>query len=239
MAETLTPAARPVVVYGNGAMARVLHAFAAQAFPIAGFTVDAACIPRGESTFQGLPLVPFEAVASRFPPDRFDALVAVGFAGMNDLRRARHEALAAMGYGFASYVHPSVVRHPGVVIEDGCIVYDHVALHPGTRVARGSFIASNASLGHDCVVGPFGWINSGVALAGGVEVGEQSFFGVNASVADGVRLGVRSYVGAGTLVARDTEADSVTIAPAGERFPVASRSFLKFIARRVGPKATP
>lgn len=230
---------KPVVVYGNGVMARVLHAFAASTLPIAGFTVDAECIAPGTSSFQGRPLVPFAEVATRFPPEHFDALVAVGFAGMNDLRRARHEALAAMGYRFASYVHPSVVRHPGVVIEDGCIVYDHVALHPGTRVERGSFIASNASLGHDCTVGAFGWINSGVALAGGVQVGEQAFFGINASVADGVRLGARSYVGAGTLVVRDTADDSVTIAPAGEAFPVASRSFLKFIARRSGAKASP
>lgn len=230
---------KPVVVYGNGAMARVLHAFAAQALPIAGFTVDADCIPAGEPRFCGLPLVPFDEVGRHFPPARFDAIVAVGFAGMNELRRARHEALAAMGYGFARYVHPSVVLHPDVLIEEDCIVYDHVALHPGTRVGRGSFIASNASLGHDCRIGAFGWINGGVALAGGVEVGEQAFFGVNASVADGVRLGARSYVGAGTLVARDTAADSVTIAPAGEAFPVASRSFLKFIARRGARKDRP
>lgn len=230
---------KPVVVYGNGAMARVLHAFAAQALPIAGFTVDAVCIPAGETRFCGLPLVPFTEVATRFPPERYDALVAVGFSGMNDLRRARHEAMAAQGYGFASYVHPSVVRHPDVVVGEGSIIYDHVALHPGTRVGQGSFIASNASLGHDCDVGDFGWINSGVALAGGVRVGEQAFFGVNASVADSVRLGARSYVGAGTLVVRDTVDDSVTIAPAGEAFPVASRSFLKFIARRGGAKASP
>lgn len=230
---------KPVVVYGNGAMARVLHAFAADTLPIAGFTVDAACIPAGETSFCGLPLVSFNDVSTHFPSTHFQALVAVGFSGMNDLRRARHEALAGQGYGMASYVHPSVVRHPDVAIEEGCVVYDHVALHPGTRVGRGSFIASNASLGHDCKVGAFGWINSGVALAGGVQVGEQAFFGVNASVADGVRLGARSYVGAGTLVVRDTADDSVTIAPAGESFPVASRSFLKFIARRGGPKALP
>lgn len=230
---------KPVVVYGNGAMARVLQSFAAETFPIVGFTVDAACIGDGETHFCGLPLVPFEDVAIHFPPERFDALVAVGFADMNDLRRARHDAFAAMGYRFARYVHPSVVLHPDVVIEDDCLVYDHVALHPGTRVARGSFIASNASLGHDCRVGAFSWINSGVALAGGVEVGEQAFFGVNASVADGVCLGVRSYVGAGTLVVRDTEAESVTIAPAGERFPGSSRAFLKFIARGRARKAMP
>lgn len=222
---------KPLVVYGNGAMAEVFHSFAATDLAIAGFVVDEICIPAGERTFCDLPLVPYSQVKQVFPPSRFRAIVAIGWAEMNELRRQRHDGLSAMGYELASYVHPSVVRHRNVVIEDGCIVYDNVALHPGTIVRRGAFISSNASIGHHCLIGDFSWINSGVSVAGHVAIGPGCFFGVNAAVADGVHLGARSYVGAATLVARDCSADSVMISPAGEKFPATSATFLKFIGR--------
>lgn len=214
------------VIYGNGAMARVLLSYARHDREIAGFTVDDhLCADDG---FCGRPLVPFSRVAEAFVPGAHRMLIAVGYLEMNQLRARKHDEAAALGYGFDTYVHPSVMIHDGVVIEEGSVVLDHVAIHPGSRIGRGSFIAGNANLGHDCEIGAFSWINGGVSLAGGCRVGPGCFFGVNAAVAQGVRIGARNFIAAGALINRDTEDDQVYVAPAAELFPLDSRRFLKF-----------
>lgn len=215
-------------------MARVLASFLdadGRLDDVAAFVIDAEFLTPGSTHFEGRPLVALEDLPGRFEPAAHDAIVAVGYAGMNALRADRHSALKAMGYSMASYVHSSVLLHRGVRIGEGAIIYDHVALHAGAIVGDGAFIASNASLGHDAVVGDFGWINSGATLAGHARLGARCFLGVGACVADAVHLGDATYVGANTLVNRDTTPGSVLVSAAGERFPMSSGAFLDYAKR--------
>lgn len=216
------------IIYGNGAMARLLYSYARHSMQIVGFTVDDNCIDNAAQEFLGLPLLPFSQVEQHFPPDGHAMLVAVGFLEMNALRARKHEEAEKKGYRFASFVHDSVIRHDDVVIEDGCIVLDHVSIHPGCRIGRGTFISSNVNLGHDCRIGAFGWINAGISIAGGCSIGEACFFGVNASAAHGLRIGARNFIAANTLINKDTLDDQVFLSEAGQLFRLKSRAFLKF-----------
>lgn len=220
--------AQRIVIYGNGAMARVLHSYARHSLDVAGFTVDDACIVAGDTRFCGLPLVPFSRVEEVFGPAGHAMIVAVGYLEMNALRQRKQQEARERGYRFASYVHDSVLRHDDVVIEENCIVLDHVSIHPGCRIGPGTFISSNVNIGHDCAVGAGNWINAGVAIAGGCHIGAGCFFGVNAAVGHGVNMGSRTFVGANTLVNKDTRDDEVYVSEAGQRFPMTSAAFLKF-----------
>ena len=48
-----------ILIYGNGAMTKVLYSYARTSLNICGFKVDDECIPENISMFCGLPLVPF------------------------------------------------------------------------------------------------------------------------------------------------------------------------------------
>jgi sugar O-acyltransferase (sialic acid O-acetyltransferase NeuD family) len=220
-------AARPLVVFGCGAMARVFHSYVSALHPVVGFTVSDEFLPEG-GRFLGLPVAPFTALEQHFAPSEVNVVVVVGFHRMNALRREVSENLSARGYSFASYIDPTVRRHDTLSVGENTIVLDHVALHPGTDLGRGCFISSNSSLGHDCAIGDYSWINSGVSLAGNVSVGQSSFFGVNACVAHGLSIGERCFIGANTLIKDNTGADSVYISEAGSRFPMSSSRFLQF-----------
>jgi sugar O-acyltransferase (sialic acid O-acetyltransferase NeuD family) len=214
------------VIYGNGAMARVLFSHARHCLDIAGFTVgDQFCT---QDSFCGLPLVPFSNVEAVFDPRGCTMITAVGFLDMNLLREQRHRQASDKGYRFERYVHPSVMHHDGVTIEEDTIVLDHVSIHPGCRIGRGTFISSNVNIGHDCMISDYNWINSGVAIAGGCHVGRSCFFGVNSCLTEGVALGERNFIGANTMINRKTANDSVHLSEAGALFRLPSRSFLKF-----------
>ena len=221
-----------LIIYGNGQMARMFLHFARLEFDVVALTVDSAVLT--EDSIEGLPVVAFEALETRFPPAGHSLITAVGYREMNALRARKTAEARARGYRLARYVHPSVVRHANVTIGDNSIVLDHVALHPGTRIGEGVFIASNVSVGHGCRIGDWCWINSGVSIGGETVVGDATFLGMNATLGDNISVGRQCYVGAQTLVTRPTEAESVHISPNGERFPMRSQAFLEFLARSAG-----
>lgn len=220
---------KKLIIYGNGQMARMFLHFARLEYEVAAFTVDRSVLT--DPLIEGLPVIPFEEIETRCPPAGHCLITAVGYREMNDLRTRKYQEGRAKGYDFASYVHASVVRHPGVSVGENTIILDHVALHPYTQVGNSVFVASNASIGHGCRIGDACWINSGVAIGGETTIGDASFLGINATIGDNIRIGRQCFVGANTLVTRNTLAEEVYISASGERFPLSSQAFLQFIAR--------
>jgi sugar O-acyltransferase (sialic acid O-acetyltransferase NeuD family) len=217
-----------IVIYGNGAMARILFSYARHSMDICGFTVDDICIKEKVNTFCGQPLVPFNAVENTFDPKEYKIIIAIGFIDMNELRDKKYLEAKEKGYSFANYIHPSVFMHDDVFIGKNCIMLDHVSIHPGCRIGNSTFISSNVNIGHDCIIGPSNWINSGVMIAGGCEIGQGCFFGVNSSVGQGVQVGARNFIAANTLVNKNTKDNEVYISEPGQLFRLNSKSFLKF-----------
>ncbi|MEM6626915.1 MAG: DapH/DapD/GlmU-related protein [Pseudomonadota bacterium] len=218
----------PILIYGNGAMARVACSYLSRSRSVLGFTVDDELIDKASAKLAGRPVHPFSEVQSRVRPDSCEMIIAVGYRDMNALRLQRYEDAKSKGYSFTSYVDPSVIMHDGVEIGENTLILDHTSIHPGVKIGDAVFISSQVSIGHDCVIGDGAWINGGVSLGGRCHVGPQCVFGVNASAAHDVVLGARSFVGANTLVNRAVAPDSVTLSPAGEPFRLKSQDFLSF-----------
>jgi sugar O-acyltransferase (sialic acid O-acetyltransferase NeuD family) len=214
------------VIYGNGAMARVLFSYARHSMEIAGFTVDDAFC--ATERFCGLPLVPFSGIESVFDPMRYVMILAIGFIDMNLLRERKFQEATARGYRFTRYAHPSVLLHDDVIIAENTVILDHVSIHPGCHIGRGTFISSNVNIGHDCDIGDGNWINSGVAVGGGCRIGKCCVFGVNSSVAHSIRVGERNFIAANTLINRATKDDEVHLSNAGALFRLQSQQFLTF-----------
>lgn len=217
-----------IVIFGNGAMAKVLYSYARSSLNIVGFTVDDQCIHDHQTEFLGLPLVPFSKVESVFRPQEHQLIIAVGFIEMNDLRGQKYFEAQQKGYSFGSYIHNSVLLHDDVSIGENSIILDMVSIHPGCQLGHSTFISSNVNIGHDCIIAPNNWINSGVAVAGGCDIGEGCFFGVNASLGHGVEIGKQNFIAANTLVTSSTQDGQVFISEPGQLFKLSSKSFLKF-----------
>lgn len=216
------------IIYGNGAMAKLLFSYARHSMNIAGFTVDDACIANNACGYLGLPLAPFSRVEKQFDPASHNMIIAVGFIEMNALRVRKHLEARQKGYRFASFVHESVFRHDDVVIEENCVILDHVSIHPGCRIGRSTFVSSNVNIGHDCIIGEANWINSGVAIAGSCDIGTGCFFGVNSSAGHGLRIGACNFIAANTFINKHTKEDQVYLSEPGQLFKLKSKSFLKF-----------
>src|SRR5262250_3045240 len=93
-----------VVLFGIGQIAEVAHFYLTYDSPyeVKAFTVDREFIR--DDRFCGLPLIPFDEVERHFPPSEAAMLIAVGYAGLNSLRREKYEQAKKRGYQLISYV---------------------------------------------------------------------------------------------------------------------------------------
>lgn len=217
-----------IVMFGAGKVADVVyhHIKHAGTHNVIAFTTDAEHVP-DDGTFHGKPIVPFESVETRYPADRYGMLVAIGYHGLNEVRRTRYEAAKAKGYELVSYVSPRAGVGNWLRMGDNCIILDNATIEPGVTLGNDVVVWSNALIGHHSVIEDHCWIAGQAVFGGTAHLGESSFVGLGAIVGHEVELGSRTMLGAGVLATKCADSKSVFIAKNTELFRLDSERFLK------------
>jgi sugar O-acyltransferase (sialic acid O-acetyltransferase NeuD family) len=213
---------RPLVIFGAGEYAEVAYSYFREVgtHEVVAFTVDRQYVDT--DTSYGLPLVPFEDVARLYSPDSHDFFVAVGYAQINGVRRAKYETAKAMGYAMASYISPRAIIHPDAELGEHCFILDDVVLEPFASVGDNVTIWTGAVIAHYSRVASHCFVSIRVLIAGGTSIGEQCFLGVGAVLRDHLSVGERTVVGAGAILLADADADGVYIGAASRQAAIRS-----------------
>jgi sugar O-acyltransferase (sialic acid O-acetyltransferase NeuD family) len=205
---------KPLVVFGAGQIAELaLHYFRTDSErEVVALTVDAAFVD-GER-IMGLPVIPFESLASDFPPEEFDLFVALSYKNRNRIRRERFLAGRDAGYRFASYVSSRATILNGHDIGENCFILEDNTIQPIVQIGDNTTLWSGNHIGHHSKIGSHIFVASHVVISGNVTVEDGTFLGVNATLRDGITVGEEAIIGAGALVMEDVPPRAV-LAPAG------------------------
>src|SRR3546814_13167250 len=95
--------------------------------------------PEVGDSLLGLPLTPFEILEERFPPDRYDLLIAIGPHQVNGPRAARFEEARKKGYRFASYIASGARLWPDLDIGPGCMAFENAPVEPSSRIGAPTY----------------------------------------------------------------------------------------------------
>lgn len=203
---------KPLILFGNSRFSSLAWYCLSHDSPyrVAAFTVDRNYMGNG-GIHEGLPVVPFEDLAQRYPPDAFGILLPLGYHAINGLRRDRFLQALDMGYEVASYLSSRASVWPDLVIGRNCLVYEGAVIQPFSVIGDNVLIRSNAHVSHHCRIEDHAFIAAGAVLGGGVTVGKQAFVGLGAVIRDGLAVAERSFIGAGAVVVADTEPDAVYV----------------------------
>ncbi|EXI73309.1 MAG TPA: acetyltransferase [Candidatus Accumulibacter phosphatis] len=195
---------RPLVIFGVGELAQLAHYYFTHdtGRRIAGFAADSARI--AESEYQGLPLVPAQALETHFPPSDFDLFVAIGYSGLNSHRAERCAEAVARGYHLATYVSSRASVWPDLRIGHNCLLMEGSVIQPFVTIGNGVIVCCNSLISHHSRIDDHCFISSEATIAGRVRVGARSFIGVNATIRDNLSVGDDCIVGAGALLLQDT-----------------------------------
>lgn len=207
---------KKLVIFGAGDIAQLAHYYFTRHtdYQVAAFTVDAQYIKASE--FCGLPVVAFEDVAQRHPPEGHDMFIALAYAKLNALRRDKFAAARAAGYMLPSYVSPRATVLNDGKIGANCFILEDNTIQPFVEIGDDVTLWSGNHIGHHAKIGDHCFITSHVVISGGVTVGERTFIGVNSTIRDHVSIGAGCVIGAGSLILKDAADDTVYSAPAAE-----------------------
>ena len=198
-----------VVLFGVGDFARVARVYLEADSPhrVVAFTVHERFLPGDEMA--GLPVIPFERMGDSHPPDRVAMFVAIGFSGVNRVRRAIYEECKERGYELITYVNSKATFWDELRLGDNCFVFEDNVIQPNVQIGSNVVLWSGNHIGHDSRIEDHCFIASHVVVSGNVTIGESSFVGVNATFRDGVVVAPRCVIGAGALIMRNTQEGEV------------------------------
>lgn len=194
-----------LVLFGTGDLARLAHVYFDDDsdYEVVAFTADSAVV--GDRTeHRGLPLVAFDRLPERFPPEAAELFVAIGYRRVNRGRAAVYERAVAAGYKLATYVSSQAIVSPAATIGRNCFLFEGAILQPFASIGDDTIVWTAAVVAHDSSVGSHCFLAPMASVSGNVVVGDYCFVGNNATVRDGVRLGESTVVGAGAVAKWDT-----------------------------------
>jgi len=216
-----------LIIFGNGRGADVAYRFIAKDtdHEICGFTVDEKYIT--EPSLRGLPLVPFEDVERRFPPDDYRMLILLGYQGMNQLRESKFLAAKGKGYTLESYVASDIFRVEDINVGENCFILDNQSISLDVTIGNNVVMWSSNHIGDLTLIGDHVWIASHVTVAANVEIGERAFVGIGATISNSVKVASGTFIGADRLVVNSTDENGVYVHSQEAKLDVASKAFMR------------
>lgn len=216
-----------VVLFGTGRGADVAFRFLMRDsdHDVCGFATDQKYLDR--SVFHDLPVVAFEQVEHRFPPDQYKFLILLGYQAMNRLRAEKYHAAKAKGYSFISYVNSNFYRAEDLDIGENCFILDNQSISLDVKIGNNVVMWSSNHIGDLSTIGHHSWLASHVTVAAEVNVLPFCFLGIGATIGNKLTLGEGTFVGANALVASDTQANSVHVSPTPQAIDLNSGAFMR------------
>lgn len=218
---------RRLVILGCGNFGQAVHHFFVHdsEYEVVAFTVDGQFLEA--ASFQNLPVVAFEEIEERYPPDDHDLFVAVGLRDINRLRAKKAHEAEARGYRLASYLSSGAIVPPGMRLEPNTWIMEGAHVHPFATVGRNAIIWSRSTVGFKSRVEDDCWLSAGL-LGDGVRLGAGTFVGLGATVASFVTVGKHNVIGAGAVILKDTKDYEVYRGNASTPSRVPSTRFTRF-----------
>ena len=202
---------KKLVIFGADDIAQLAHFYFSKYsdYEVIAFAVDPNYLT--ETSFCGLPVISFEDVAEKYPPNTYDLFIALGYSQLNALRKNKFLAARKMGYHLPSFISPDATVLNEDNIGENCFILENNTIQPFATIGNNVTLWSGSMIAHHAIIKDHCFIASHVVVSGGVEIGERCFVGANATLRDHIKVGEQCVIGAGTLLLSDAESGGVYI----------------------------
>lgn len=220
---------KKLIIFGTSKVADILYSCIKEdlesEFELTAFTVDQKYYQDEER--YGLPVVRFEEIETKYDPDEYVMIIAMGYHKMNSVRADKCREAEEKGYTLASFVHSKADVPLTVNVGKNVIILNGVSVGPFTSIGDNVCIYSRAVVSHHVNVKSNSWITSGTVIGGNSTVGENCFFGINSTIGHNVKIGNNNFIGANATITKDTDDDAVYILPDTPKYRLNTSQFMK------------
>lgn len=212
-----------LIIVGDSAFAEIAYEYFTHDSPysVVAFSVEKDFIKK-EKLFE-LPVVPFEELQKKYPPQEYKIFVAIAYSQFNRIRERLYKEAKNKGYKIVSYVSSKAFVWKNVKIGENCFVFEDNTVQPFVKIGNNVVLWSGNHIGHHSIIKDNCFISSHVVVSGLCEVGKYSFLGVNATIIDNIKIADNCFIGAGATILKDTEEGKVYVGNPGK--PLQKSSF--------------
>lgn len=190
---------REIIICGASGFGREVAWLAEQIAEVSGTGPRVVCFADEDERKSGTTINGYPVRTLAFARhDHPEAALVVG-VGSPAVRRQIVGRAAAMGYSFATLIHPRVERSRWIEIGDGSVICAGGILTANIRVGRHVHVNLDCTIGHDAVLEDFVTIAPGVHVSGHVRIETGAYIGTGASIING-REGAPLIIGAGATI---------------------------------------
>lgn len=201
---------KKLIIFGTGQIAEVAAKYIKEDkdVEITAFTVEQKHLEIKK--FCHLPVIAFEELINKYPPQEFILFVPISYKKMNNERVRIFQKGKALGYEFYSFIHENCLNYASSIGEN-CFILENNTIQPFVEIGDNCIVWSGNHIGHHSKICSHTFISSHVVISGSVEVGERCFLGVNCTIIDNIKVGKLSLVGAGCLITKDLPIKSFVV----------------------------
>jgi len=195
---------KKVIIFGNNEVASLNHYYLTNDsdYSVAAFTIDREFLR--EESLHGLPILPFDAIESIYPPDEYAMALPLGYRNVNRFRTAKYWQAKAKGYELVSYISSKAMVWNGLKPGDNCFIYEHSSVGPFAQIGNNVIVGPGSHIGHHSRIGDHCFMASQAVVLGGADVGHSCVLGGNSTIIDRVTVGAECIIGAGVTITRNT-----------------------------------
>ena len=212
---------KKIVIFGTGELAqRIFFYLKDSEDDVVAFSANKSNIDSNE--LLGLPVVPFENIQEKYPPEKFSMFIALAYSEMNKKRTRFFEQAKNKGYELYSYVHPSTKIWDEFEMGENCFILAENIIQPFVKIGDNVLIGSNNLISHNTVIENNCFLTSNITLGGHITVGSNSFIGLSATINQRIKIGKECIIGAGTLITKDVNDKEVYAENSSKKLPQSS-----------------
>lgn len=191
---------KKLLIIGSGEFAMIAYEYFTydSDYEVVAFSVDHEFID--SKTLYDKPVVAFEDISQKFPPDIFDVFVAIPASGLNRLRTRFYEDVKRKGYKCATYISSRAFVWRNAKIGDNCFIFENNTVQPFVEIGNNVILWSGNHIGHRSIIGDNCFLSSHVVVSGYCKIENSCFIGVNATINDRITIARDCVVASGSLV---------------------------------------
>jgi len=204
---------KKLIIFGSGDIAQIANYYfdIDSDYSIVAFTVDRAYIKSED--LEGKPIIPFEEITDKFPPDQYEMFIALSYSKLNTVRENKYNEAKLKGYTIASYISSKCSYLSQFPPGENAFIFEDNSIQPFVKIGHNVTLWSGNHIGHHSIIHDHNFISSHVVISGHCIVNSHCFLGVNSTLAHNVEVATKTIVGAGAVIVKNTEENSVYVAP--------------------------
>lgn len=199
-----------VIIFGVRDLAELAHFYLStdSQHEVVAFSVNREYLPE-DNSFKGLPVIAFEEIENKLPPDNYSFFAPMTHRVMNKERERIYNEIKLKGYNLINYISSKATVFENLIVGDNCFILEDNTIQPFVTIGSNTVLWSGNHIGHHSKIGDHVFITSQVVISGNCLIEPYCFIGVNAALKENTLLGKASFVAMSTCITNNTEPYSV------------------------------